>query len=94
MADRDFMDVMQDAVSAIFDPGPQISRMGVQGVAELASALFSGSNGYVAYGDGQSVDSPTVDVGSPVQEAPTVEAPVQEVQAVAPPQQEYGGMEM
>ncbi len=74
-----------------------MSRLGTQGSAELASALFSNSNSYVAYGDGQSI--PEVDTGIQAQgvqaqdvQAPEVQAP--EVQAIEPPQQERGGMEM
>lgn len=33
--------------------GPEVARLGVQGQAELASALFSESNAYVPYGKGQ-----------------------------------------
>jgi len=89
------MEVMANAISAIAESAPvqemgaELSRLGTQGAAELASALFSGGNAYVAYGDGQSVEAPQIDVGSPAQE---VQAP--EVKAVEPPQQERGGMEM
>lgn len=102
MADGDFFDVMKDAISAIApglenfgqQVGAELDRLGTQGAAELASALFSDGNSYVAYGRGQYSPSPEVETGSPVQEAQTVEPPVQEAQAVAPPVQEYGGMEM
>jgi hypothetical protein len=102
MGDGDFIDVMKDAISAIApglenfgqQVGAELDRLGTQGAAELASALFSDGNSYVAYGRGQYAPSPEADMGSPVPEAPTVEPPVQEAQAVAPPVQEYGGMEM
>lgn len=35
------------------DVGSELGRMGVQGQAEMAAALFSGSDGYVPYGRGQ-----------------------------------------
>ena len=35
------------------DVGAEMGRMGVQGQAELASALFSDGNAYVPYGRGQ-----------------------------------------
>jgi len=97
MADGDFFEVMKDAISAIApglenfgqDVGAELSRLSTQGAAELASALFSDGNAYVAYGRGQYSPSPEVDTGIQAQE---VQAP--EVQAVAPPVQEHGGMEM
>lgn len=102
MADGDFFDVMKDAISAIAPGlenfgqqiGAELDRLGTQGAAELASALFSDGNSYVAYGRGQYTPSPDVDMGIQTQEvqAPDVQAP--EVQAVAPPVQENGGMEM
>lgn len=105
MADGDFIQVMKDAISAIApgladigqEVGAEMSRLRTQGAAELASALFSDGNAYVAYGDGQSI--PEADKGTQAQEVQTVQPPVQEVQApevqaVAPPVQEYGGMEM
>jgi hypothetical protein len=42
--------------NAVGEIGQELSRMGVQGQAELASALFTG-NGYVPYGQGQNRDS-------------------------------------
>ena len=55
-----------------------------QGAAELASALFGGSNAYVAYGDGQKAIE--VEAIAPAVEAVHIEAPQQ--------QQERGGIEM
>ena len=81
------MEVMANAIGACYEGA--VERVATQGAAELASALFGNSNAYVAYGDGQSVEAPQIDVGIPAQE---VQAP--EVKAVEPPQQERGGMEM
>jgi len=83
------MEVMKEAISAIApglenfgaEVGAEMGRMGTQGAAELASALFSDSNAYVPYGQGQYTASPEVDM-------------VQQVQAIEPPQQDRGGMEM
>src|ERR1700722_10757339 len=96
-----FIEVMANAISAIApglenfgaEVGAEMSRLGPQGAAELASALFSDGNSYVAYGRGQYTPSAEVETGIQAQEvqAPEVQAP--EVQAVAPPVQEYGGME-
>lgn len=33
--------------------GQELGRLGVQGQAEIGSALFSGGNAYVPYGQGQ-----------------------------------------
>jgi hypothetical protein len=60
--------------------GAELGRMGTQGAAELASALFGGSDAYVAYGRGQ--------------DPPSVEGQEQAVHAVEAPQMERGGMEM
>ena len=96
--ERGFIDVMVDAISAIVESSPvqemgaEMSRLSTQGAAELASALFSNSNSYVAYGDGQSI--PEMDNGIQAPEAQAQEVQAPEVQAVAPPVQEYGGMEM
>ena len=88
--DEGFFAVMRDAISAIApglenfgaEVGAEMSRMGTQGAAEFASALFSDGNAYVPYGQGQQA----VDV-----EPPQMEAAVQAVEA---PQVERGGMEM
>lgn len=48
--------------------GEEACRMVGQGSAELAAAIFSNSNGYVQYGDGQDL----------VEVDRTPEAPVQE----------------
>jgi hypothetical protein len=64
-----FFEVMKDAISAmaasapVQEIGAEMGRMVTQGAAELASALFSGSDGYVAYGQGQQaaeVEAPQV----------------------------------
>ena len=78
---------MDDAIGAMFpEKGSTMDRVITQGAAELASALFGGSDAYVAYGEGQKA----VEV-----EAPQIQ-PEQPVQAVEAPQvqQERGGMEM
>ena len=62
--------------------GGELGRMGVQGQAEMAAALFSESNAYVPYGRGQ---NPAEKDGVEVQKA----EPQPE-----PPQQEAGGREM
>jgi hypothetical protein len=68
MADeRGFADVMMDAVGSLYEGAA--ARVATQGAAELASALFGGSDAYVAYGDGQKA----VEV-----QAPQVEAPQQD----------------
>lgn len=59
--------------------GAELGRMGKQGAAELAHALFSGS-AYVPYGDGQNSPSPEI------------EKPGQE-QSMEGLQRESGGME-
>jgi hypothetical protein len=91
MPDRDFIDVMKDAISAIApglenfgqEVGAELSRLGTQGAMEMSQALFNGA-AFTPYGPGQYTPSPEVDLGSQVQE----------VQAVQPPVQEHGGMEM
>ena len=66
-----FFEVMKEAITAIApglenfgaEVGAEMSRMGTQGAAELAAALFSDSNAYVAYGQGQQaveVEAPQV----------------------------------
>lgn len=90
-----FFEVMSNAISAIAQSAPvqemgaELGRMGTQGAAELASALFGQSDAYVAYGAGQQA----VEVEAPQMEAPVqaMEAPVQAVEA---PQIERGGMEL
>lgn len=96
-----FFEVMKDAISAIApglenfgaEVGAELGRMGTQGAAELASALFGESNAYVAYGAGQQpveVEAPQMEAAVQAVEAPQVQA----AQAVEAPQQERGGMEM
>ena len=56
-----FFEVMKDAIAAIApglenfgaEVGAELGRMGTQGAAEIASALFGDSNSYVPYGQGQ-----------------------------------------
>lgn len=88
MAEGSFGEVMENAVAAIAsvagslfpEQGSTMDRMVTQGAAELAAALFGGSDAYVAYGRGQ----------DPI----SLEGPEQAVQAAEAPQQERGGMEM
>ena len=91
MEERGFFEVMKEAITAIApglenfraEVGAELSRLGTQGAAELAQALFSDSNAYVPYGRGQYTPTPEVEMGAqPIQ----IEAPQQ--------QQERGGMEM
>ena len=90
-----FFEVMKDAIGAIApglenfgaEVGAELGRMGTQGAAEIASALFGESNAYVAYGDGQrsiEVEAPQMDMG--------IQSP--EAQSVEPPQVERSGMEI
>ena len=104
MAEGGFAEVMENALSAVVsmagalypESGSTMDRVVTQGAAELASALFGGSNAYVAYGDGQKsieVEAPQVEQAQAVQ----ISAPQEQaVQAVEAPQvqQERGGMEM
>jgi hypothetical protein len=77
MAERSFVEVMDSALSAglsvaasLFpESGSTIDRKLDQGCAELASALFGGSDAYVAYGEGQKA----VEMEAPQVEAPQVE---------------------
>ena len=57
------------------DVGAEMGRLGTQGAAELAAALFNGSNAFVQYGPGQ----------NPVQREPE-----QEVQQPAIEEQNQG----
>ena len=88
MAERNFIEVMKEAITAIA-PGLQnagaevsaeLSRLGTQGAMEMAQVLFNGA-AFTPYGPGQY----TSEVEKSV--------PDQEVQK-AEPQQERGGMEM
>ena len=89
MAQRDFIEVMKEAITAIApgleNIGPQmgaeLSRLGTQGAMEMAQALFNGA-AFTPYGPGQY--TPTPELGNGSQE--------QEVQQA--PQQEQGGREM
>jgi hypothetical protein len=92
MAERDFIEVMKEAFTAIApgladigqDVGAELSRLGTQGAMEMAQALFNGA-AFTPYGPGQYTPTPEVDKGSPEQEVQRVE-PQQE--------QERGGREM
>lgn len=64
------MELFKEIIS---DVGAELGRLGVQGQAELASALFNG-NAYVPYGEGQ--NTPVVE---PVKAEPQVELPAQEM---------------
>jgi len=94
MAERDFMEVMKDAMSAIApglenvgaEMGAELSRLGTQGAMEMAQALFNGA-AFTPYGPGQYTQTPELEQGGHEQE----------VQSVQPPQeqaQERGGREM
>ena len=92
MAEGGFGEVLANAIAAIPEwrqpcfqsREARLDRMMTQGAAELASALFGGSNAYVAYGDGQKAIE--VEAIAPAVEAVHIEAPQQ--------QQERGGIEM
>jgi hypothetical protein len=75
------------------DIGTELKRLGVQGSAEIASALFGGgqSNVFVPYGAGQWVGRSGQEAGSAGTEGEQKDA--QEVQR-EPHQQERGGREM
>jgi hypothetical protein len=68
--ERGFMDVMRDVIEIVApglkdfgaEVGAEMERMGTQGAAELASALFNGA-AYTPYGEGQQaveVEAPQV----------------------------------
>ena len=77
MAEGGFGEVMENAIASIAsiagglfpESGSTMDRAITQGAAELASALFGGSDAYVAYGQGQQAVE---------MEAPQVEAPQQQ----------------
>ncbi|AMV24090.1 hypothetical protein VT84_06815 [Gemmata sp. SH-PL17] len=79
---------LEAAAARVKDIGPEVgaefNRLGVQGAAEIANVLFTGS-GFVPYGAGQHTHAPEP---GPAQEAPQMDH--------QPPehQQERGGMEM
>jgi len=91
MPEGGFGEVLANAIAAIPDmaaalypeQGSTLDRKMTQGAAELASALFGGSNAYVAYGEGQKAIE--IEAIAPAVEAVHIEAPQQ--------QQERGGME-
>lgn len=72
------MGLLNDILS---DVGSEMGRLGTQGAAELAAALFSGNDGFVQYGAGQ----------TPIEMERAVEAPQVEAQQIEQPSQ---GMEM
>ena len=92
MEERGFFEVMKEAITAIApglenfgaEVGAELSRLGTQGAAELAQALFSDSNAYVPYGRGQY--TPSVETGQEQAMQIDVQQPQQ--------QQERGGIEM
>ena len=63
---------MKEAFQAIIESTPmkeigaELGRLGVQGQAEIAGALFNGSTAYVPYGAGQ--QAPEAPEQAPVQE--------------------------
>ena len=65
------------------ESGAELSRLGTQGSAELAGALFNG-HAYVPYGPGQSASEPEHGVAAP---EPAPEPQVE-------PEMERGGREM
>jgi len=67
-----FKEIMSDA-------GAELGRLGVQGQAELAGAIFNG-NAFVPYGDGQ--------------KAPEQQQTAQAEPQMESPAQEMGGREM
>ena len=95
MAERDFLDVMKEALGTIapglknFGPevGAELKRLGTQGQMELANALFNGS-AFVPYGPGQYTPTPELENGG--KEAEPGLQQEQEPQK----EQERGGREM
>jgi len=96
MAERDFFEVMKELVAGIVpglqnaakEVGAELTRMGKQGAAEIAAALF-GSSAYVQYGDGQR--APQVGKDSPEQEVQKAEP---QPEAQKEPERYRGGREM
>ena len=90
MAERDFFDVMKEAITAIApgleNVGPQVgaelSRLGTQGAMEMAQVLFNGA-AFTPYGPGQYTETPELHQEGQEQ-APQI----------AEQQQERGGLEM
>lgn len=79
MADGGFAEVMENAIAGMAsmagalypESGSTMDRVVTQGAAELASALFGGSDAYVAYGEGQKpieVEAPQVEAAQIQQE--------------------------
>jgi hypothetical protein len=93
-AKRDFSDVMKETLAAMApglkNIGPQVgaelSRLGTQGAAEMAQALFNGA-AFTPYGQGQI--PATADLGKESQEQE-----IQKAELHPEPEQERGGMEM
>jgi hypothetical protein len=91
MAERDFIEVMKEAISAIApglenagsDMKAELSRLGTQGAMEMAQALFNGA-AFTPYGPGQYTPTPEMDQG-------TLEQTIRETEQQ---QQERGGREM
>ncbi|VTR93080.1 unnamed protein product [Gemmata massiliana] len=80
---------LETAAARVQDIGPEVGaefkRLGVQGAAEIANVLFTGS-GFVPYGAGQQAHAPEHGV--------TPDAPAPESHLAPEHQQERGGMEM
>lgn len=76
-----FEAIKEGAAEAASQIGDEMKRLGVQGAAELGSALFNG-NSYVPYGQGQNLK-----LGKDENEGVDSPTPPQ-------PEQERGGMEM
>ncbi len=70
MAERDFFDVMKEAITAIApglekigpEVGAELSRLGTQGAMEMAQALFNGA-AFTPYGPGQYTPTPELNQG-------------------------------
>jgi len=91
MAERDFMDVMKEALNTVApglkNMGPEVSaelsRLGTQGAMEMAQALFNGA-AFTPYGPGQY--TPSTELNNGGQEQGIQQAEQQQ-------QQERGGRE-
>ena len=89
MAERDFSDVMKEALNKIasrlkdFGPelGEELKRLGKQGSMEIANSLYNGSD-FVPYGPGAYGEEPEVKKGG------------QDVEPELQQEHERGGREM
>ena len=92
MAEREFFDVMKEAITAIApglenigsEMGAELSRLGTQGAMEMAQALFNGA-AFTPYGPGQY--TPTAESNQTVLEQVVQETELQQ-------QMDRGGREM